>query len=43
MEIEDHSDGRNSLPLVEKYRPESLDEIISHNDIINTCKIERID
>ena len=24
------------LPLIEKYRPNSLDEVISHDDIVNT-------
>jgi replication factor C subunit 3/5 len=27
-----------ALPWVEKYRPKSLDELISHDDIITTCK-----
>lgn len=30
-----HDDWDN-LPFVEKYRPNSLDDIISHNEIIET-------
>jgi replication factor C subunit 3/5 len=27
-----------ALPWVEKYRPKTLGDLISHDDIINTCK-----
>ena len=30
---------QDTLPWIEKYRPSSLDEILSHNDIISTLKI----
>lgn len=29
----------NTLPWIEKYRPSSLDDIISHDDIINTLRV----
>ena len=28
----------NNLPLVEKYRPKCLDDIVSHGDIMETLK-----
>ena len=32
-------DGKNShLPWVEKYRPATLDDLISHEEIISTSK-----
>lgn len=43
MEIErdtnaDYKDNlKKSLPWVEKYRPESLDDLISQDHIIKTC------
>jgi len=27
-----------NLPWVEKYRPQTLDDLVSHNEIINTIK-----
>jgi|AntRauTorckE6833_2_1112554.scaffolds.fasta_scaffold34901_2 replication factor C subunit 3/5 len=30
--------NNETLPWIEKYRPKTLDEIISHNDIINTLR-----
>lgn len=30
---------QDTLPWIEKYRPSSLDEILSHNEIISTLKI----
>ena len=29
---------KEALPWVEKYRPNSLDELIAHEDIISICK-----
>ena len=29
----------DKLPWIEKYRPKSLDELISHTDIMNSMKI----
>ncbi|CAI9741350.1 replication factor C subunit 5-like [Octopus vulgaris] len=29
---------RSNLPWIEKYRPQNLEELISHNDIVNTIK-----
>ncbi|XP_014774067.2 replication factor C subunit 5 [Octopus bimaculoides] len=29
---------KSNLPWIEKYRPQNLEELISHNDIINTIK-----
>ena len=34
MEVED--ENRVNLPFVEKYRPDSLDDIVSHHEIIDT-------
>lgn len=31
-------ENRDMLPFVEKYRPNSLDDIISHTEIIDTVK-----
>ena len=31
-------DDAASLPFVEKYRPDSLEDIISHVDIVHTSK-----
>ncbi|ARF09453.1 replication factor C small subunit [Indivirus ILV1] len=31
--------SNNTLPWIEKYRPSSLDEILSHDEILNTIKI----
>lgn len=28
---------RDALPWVEKYRPTSFDELISHDNILRTC------
>lgn len=28
-----------NLPWVEKYRPTKLDELVSHQEIIKTCKL----
>lgn len=34
-----HKDKKAMLPFVEKYRPSSLDGIISHEDILNTINL----
>lgn len=40
MEIEDNAiiKKTNNLPWVEKYRPPSINELISHDSIIRVCK-----
>ena len=30
--------AQDSLPWVEKFRPKELDDLVSHEDIINTIK-----
>ena len=47
MEIEERKGETKSrdaqLPLVEKYRPETLDDVVSQDDIVSTCiRNERI-
>lgn len=32
------TDELDSLPWVEKYRPQTLDELVSHQDITSTSK-----
>jgi replication factor C subunit 3/5 len=36
---DDDLPGVDNLPWVEKYRPQSLNNVVAHNDIINTLKI----
>lgn len=48
MEITDtkpahYKDVPAALPFVEKYRPDKLDDVISQNDIVTTCKHARCD
>lgn len=31
-------DAKSNLPWVEKYRPATLDDLISHEEIISTSK-----
>ena len=38
-EDEDIDDKKSTLPFIEKYRPASLDEMISHTEIISTFKL----
>ena len=33
-------DEQAKMPFVEKYRPDSLEEIISHVDIVHTSKLQ---
>ena len=35
----DTSDRKQNLPFVEKYRPNSLDEMVSHEEILSTLKV----
>uniref|UniRef100_T1J2I6 Activator 1 subunit 5 n=1 Tax=Strigamia maritima TaxID=126957 RepID=T1J2I6_STRMM len=36
--MEQQSGNKTNLPWVEKYRPETLDDLISHEDILDTIK-----
>lgn len=38
MEVEKRDNEKAKLPLIEKYRPVELKEIVSHDDIINTIE-----
>lgn len=31
--------GQKAIPWVEKYRPQSLDDVAAHRDIVDTSKI----
>lgn len=38
VEMTDRLEERKMLPFVEKYRPDSLDDIVSHEEIVETSK-----
>lgn len=36
------TDELDNLPWVEKYRPQTLDDLVSHEDITSTSKIHLV-